>query len=298
MNTRRPEPVAAAGILNVYKEAGWTSHDVVARIRRLAGQKRVGHAGTLDPLAEGVLPILLGRATRLADAIQAGEKRYEAEVQLGVATRTDDAEGEVVASQPVPALDDERVEAALAGFRGTISQIPPAYSAIKVDGRRAYAVARRGGRPDLQARQVTISDLRLVERTVDRLVLAVRCSRGTYVRALARDLAASLGTVGHLARLVRTQVGPFGVQDALTLAHIQERGVDAALLPPEAALPDAPVYQASPAEAARLANGQAIDAHGLDTTRVRVHDDSGRLLCLAATDGDLLRPRIVLSEAG
>jgi tRNA pseudouridine55 synthase len=286
--------VRVAGILNVHKEAGWTSHDVVAKVRRLAGTKRVGHAGTLDPLAEGVLPVLLGRATRLADAIQAGEKRYRAWVQLGVATSTDDAEGEITARQPVPALGLADLESALGQFRGTISQVPPAYSAIKVNGQRAYAVARRGGAPELAARQVSIADLRLLDRADDCLVLDVACSKGTYVRALARDLAAALGTVGHLKRLLRTQVGPFRLADALTLAAIAQRGVDSALLPPEVALPDAPAYQAGPIETARLANGQPVSAAGLAADRVRVHDVSGRLVCLGSADGELLRPRILL----
>jgi tRNA pseudouridine55 synthase len=282
------------GILNVYKEAGWTSHDVVAKVRRLAGHKRVGHAGTLDPLAEGVLLVLLGRATRLAEAIQAGEKRYQAWIRLGLATSTDDAEGEVTATRPVPQLTSRDVEAALERFRGTITQVPPAYSAIKVDGRRAYALARRGETPALAARQVTITDLRLVQREADCLVLEVGCSKGTYVRSLARDLAAALGTVGHLDRLVRTQVGPFQLADALTLGCIAERGFLSVLLPPEAALPHAPVYPASSEDEGRLTHGQPVPARGLMSDWVRVHDASGRLVCVGSADGERLRPRIVL----
>ena len=274
----------SSAILNVHKEPGWTSHDVVAKVRRLAGQKRVGHAGTLDPLAEGVLPVLLGRATRLAETIQAGEKRYQAWVKLGVATTTDDAEGQIVARQPVPPLT--HVEGILGQFAGTIAQVPPAYSAIKVNGQRAYAVARRGDTPELAARQVTISELRLLEHADDCLVLEVACSKGTYMRALARDIAQALGTVGHLARLVRTQVGPFRLDDAVRLPLIR-------LLPPEAALPDAPVYRSPAAEAARLCNGQAVPFE-LAAPTIRVHDPSGRLICIGSSDGQLLRPRIVL----
>jgi tRNA pseudouridine55 synthase len=284
---------SSSGLLNVHKEPGWTSHDVVAKVRRLAGQKRVGHAGTLDPLAEGVLPVLLGRATRLADTLQSGEKRYQAWVQLGVATTTDDAEGEITSTSPIPALSTCQIEAALSQFRGTIRQVPPAYSAIKVNGQRAYALARRGDRPDLAARQVTITDLRLLEHGPDCLVLEVGCSKGTYVRSLARDVAAALGTIGHLTRLVRTQVGPFRLEDALTLSAIAERGVPAVLLSPEAALPAAPVYQANTADTARLRNGQPISSRLVAPT-VRVHEPSGRLVCVGSANGEMLRPRILL----
>jgi tRNA pseudouridine55 synthase len=277
----------SSGILNVHKEPGWTSHDVVARVRKLAGQKRVGHAGTLDPLAEGVLPVLVGRATRLADTIQAGEKRYQAWVKLGVATTTDDAEGEITARQPVPALSSSSVQPILGQFTGTITQVPPAYSAIKLNGQRAYAMARRGESPALAPRQVTISELRLLDATEDCLVLDVACSKGTYIRALARDIAKALGTVGHLTRLVRTQVGPFRLEDALRLPLLN-------LLPPEAALPDVPVYHADPPATARLLNGQAIASDGLRADLVRIHDTSGRLVCVGSADGERLRPRIML----
>ena len=271
----------------MYKEPGWTSHDVVAKVRRLTGQKRVGHAGTLDPLAEGVLPVLLGRATRLADAIQSGEKRYHAWLKLGVATTTDDAEGEIVARQRVPALSPSLVQSTLGQFTGTIAQVPPPYSAIKLNGQRAYALARRGQAAELAPRQVTISELRLFEATEDCLVLEVACSKGTYIRALARDIAQALGTVGHLTRLVRTQVGPFRLEEAVRLPLLE-------LLPPEVALPDAPVYQADTEAAARLLNGQTVASDGLLADLVRVHDPSGRLVCLGSSDGELLRPRIML----
>jgi tRNA pseudouridine55 synthase len=268
----------------VYKEGGWTSHDVVAKVRRLAGQKRVGHAGTLDPLAEGVLPVLLGRATRLTEAVQSGEKRYQAWIHLGVATSTDDAEGEITARQPVPPL--RHIETILGQFRGTIAQVPPSYSAIKVNGQRAYAMARRGDTVELAPRRVTISDLRLLDCSEDCLALEVACSKGTYIRALARDIALAMGTVGHLTRLVRTQVGPFRIEDALRLPEMK-------LLPPEVAVPDAPVYEADLADTARLTNGQAISS-ALVADTVRVHDPAGHLVCLGSADGHLLRPRIVL----
>jgi tRNA pseudouridine55 synthase len=267
---------------------------VVARVRRLAGQKRVGHAGTLDPMAEGVLPVLLGRATRLADFIQQGRKTYVATVQLGAATDTDDAEGSVVAESPIPQLSDAAIEVALERFRGDILQIPPQYSALKVAGRRAYAVARAGGEVDLVPRPITIDDLCLLGWSETELRLEVTCSKGTYIRALARDVAIALGTVGHLTALSRTQVGSFRLNDALTPDELAARGIGNALLPPTRALPDSSAYAANADEAARLANGQAVPIAGLRAEHVWVYDPSGPLVCLASADGTLLRPRLAL----
>jgi tRNA pseudouridine55 synthase len=274
------------GILNINKPSGWTSHDVVARVRRLSGQRRVGHAGTLDPLAEGVLVVMLGRATRLADLVQAGRKTYVARITLGSATSTDDAEGAVIAEAPVPAFD---IEPVLAHFRGDILQVPPAYSAIKVGGQRAYAVARRGEAVTLEARPVMIYDLRVLG--LEPLTLEVTCSRGTYIRSLARDIARALGTVGHLAHLVRTRVGPFALDDAVALDTLD---IDAALLPADAALPDAPVARLSLGEAQRIATGQSVPAAGLHGDAVRVYDPSSRLVCIARAEGDRLYPRLML----
>jgi len=274
------------GILNINKPCGWTSHDVVARVRRVAGERRVGHAGTLDPLAEGVLPVLMGRATRLADYIQAQPKTYVATIALGTATTTDDAEGSVVASAPVPAFD----AAVLEPFRGEIQQTPPAHSALKVDGQRAYAVARRGGAVKLEPRRVMIYDLRILSE--EPLILEVACSKGTYIRSLARDIAQALGTVGHLAHLVRTRVGPFLLSTAVTIDALD---VARALLPPDAAVPEAPVLTVAEPDLARVRNGLAIPAPpGLQAPAVWVYDPEGRLVCLAAADGHSLQPRIQL----
>jgi tRNA pseudouridine55 synthase len=265
----------------------------VARVRRLASQKRVGHAGTLDPLAEGVLPILLGRATRLADYIQQGRKTYLADVRLGAATTTDDAEGTVLSECAVPALSAELVNATLARFVGEIQQQPPRFSALKVDGQRAYAVARRGEEVDLAPRPVTIFALHLLAWSATQLKLDVTCSKGTYIRALARDIAVALGTVGHLTSLVRTAVGPFRLEEALTLEDVAARGVVASVLPASRALPDALRFNATADDAVRLANGQPIAA-GLRGGSVWVYDPSDKLVCLATSDGSLLRPRLVL----
>jgi len=282
------------GILNLNKPSGWTSHDVVARVRRLAGQKRIGHAGTLDPLAEGVLPVLLGRATRLADYIQAGRKTYRAVVCLGTATDTDDREGAVIATAAVPSLSVETLDHTLDRFRGDILQTPPQYSALKVDGRRAYAVARAGGSVDLAPRSVTIHDLRLLVQTSTELSLEVTCSKGTYIRALARDIATALGTVGHLASLVRTRVGAFTLEDSLTLDQIAELGVGQALLPASRAIPDAPAFHADQVQAFKIVNGQALPVEGLRADSVWVYDPLGLEICLATADGTSLRPRLAL----
>jgi tRNA pseudouridine55 synthase len=282
------------GILNVNKPLGWTSHDVVARIRRLAGQKRVGHAGTLDPQAAGVLPVLLGRATRLADFIQSGTKTYIAAIKLGEATETDDSEGTVSSVAPVPRLTDAVIHDALGQFRGEIFQTPPKYSALKVAGSRAYALARAGADVALAPRPVAIHDLALRDWTPDELTLEITCSKGTYVRALARDIAAALGTVGHLKALTRTRVGSFIIDDALTVEEIADRGVPNSLLPPDRAIADAPTFSADADEAARLRNGQPIAAQNLRSDSVWVYDPLGQPVCLASAVDGLLRPRIVL----
>jgi tRNA pseudouridine55 synthase len=245
-------------------------------------------------MAEGVLPVLLGRATRLAEVIQLGRKTYTATALLGASTDTDDAEGTVILEQPVPALTQALLETVLERFRGEILQTPPRYSALKVAGRRAYAVARAGGEVDLAPRPVSIYELRLVAWSPMELSFEVTCSRGTYIRALARDIAVELGTLGHLSALVRTRVGPFRIQDALGLDEIATHGVVYALLPASCALPDAQTYSATLDEALRLANGQLLPAAGLCTPCVWVYDPLGRLVCLASADGTLLRPRLAL----
>jgi tRNA pseudouridine55 synthase len=267
---------------------------VVAKVRGLAAQKRAGHAGTLDPIAEGVLPVLLGRATRLADFIQLGRKSYLATAHLGASTDTDDSEGTVIREQPVPSLTQALLETALDRFRGEILQTPPQYSALKVAGRRAYAVARAGGEVDLAPRRVSVYELQLLACSPTHLAFEVTCSRGTYIRALARDIAVALGTLGHLTGLVRTRVGPFRIEDALTIDDIATRGVDHVMLPASAALPDIPTYSATPDEALRLANGQTLPAAGLCAESLWVYDPLGKLVCLAAADGTLLRSRLAV----
>lgn len=282
------------GILVINKPTTWTSHDVVAKVRRLAQQKRVGHAGTLDPMAEGVLPILLGRATRLTEYIHNGHKTYRAVVQLGTATETDDAEGETTATQEVPPLTETLLENAFQKFRGEILQTPPRYSALKVGGQRAYNVARRGGALELKERPVSIYALRLLYWSQNKLTVEAECSKGTYIRSLARDIAAELGTVGHLACLLRIRVGPFTLEKAFSMEDLQARGITDALLPASAAIPDAPTFHATEEQARLLCNGQQIDVSQLAADAIWVYDPANRLIGLAAGDGARLRPRIAL----
>ncbi|MBV9580988.1 MAG: tRNA pseudouridine(55) synthase TruB [Chloroflexi bacterium] len=267
----------------------------MARVRRLAGQKRVGHAGTLDPLATGVLPILLGRATRLADFIQAGRKTYVAEIRLGTATETDDAEGSVIEQRPIPSLSQPEIKNILTQFTGEILQIPPKYSALKVAGRRAYALARAGGDVHLEPRPITVDTLHLLRFTDTTLTVEVTCSKGTYIRALARDIAARLDTVGHMSALARTRVGPFTRSEAVTVDDLASRGLPAVLLSPRRALPEAPAFTADAGAARMFMNGQPIGAcSGLRADHVWVYDPDGQLIGLAAADGQLLRPRMAL----
>ncbi|MDN6794523.1 MAG: tRNA pseudouridine(55) synthase TruB [Propionibacterium sp.] len=263
-----------SGLLVVDKDQGMTSHDVVSRVRRLAHTRKVGHAGTLDPMATGVLVLGINRATRLLTWVTGHAKAYDATMRLGVSTSTDDAEGEVSAAAGCPDLDDDDLEAALAPLRGDIEQVPSSVSAIKIDGRRAYALAREGVTVDIPARPVRVSRLEVVgaprEETiawegrplrVSDVDLHVECSSGTYVRALARDIGATLGVGGHLTRLRRTEVGSFTLSDAETLAELGARVEAGHPLPvidvgiaARAMFPDLVLEED---EAARFAHGQA-----------------------------------------
>jgi tRNA pseudouridine55 synthase len=223
-----PRPAtAASGLVIVDKPAGMTSHDVVARLRRLAGTRRVGHAGTLDPMATGVLVIGLEKATRLLGYLMLTEKEYTGTIRLGEATDTDDADGQVIARSPAGGVGAAALQPAIAALTGEIQQVPPGVSAIKVGGKRAYRLAREGQPPKLQARTVTVREftvqaIRHLDEVTD-VDVTVTCSSGTYIRALARDLGAALGVGGHLTALRRTRVGPYQAGSAHTLEELAER---------------------------------------------------------------------------
>jgi tRNA pseudouridine55 synthase len=229
MTSRSDADQAASGIVVIDKPAGWTSHQVVAKIRRLAGTRKVGHAGTLDPMATGVLVIGIGKATRLLGYLARTEKAYQATIRLGVSTVSDDADGDVTAMAGAQRVTDDQIETALAGLRGELMQVPSAVSAIKIDGVRSYARVRSGQDVVLAPRQVTISRLEVVGRrdvqadgiTIIDVDVLVECSSGTYVRALARDLGSILKTGGHITALRRTRGGAFNLEQAQTLEEAE-----------------------------------------------------------------------------
>jgi tRNA pseudouridine55 synthase len=282
-----PEP--ASGLVVVDKQAGMTSHDVVARVRRLAGTRKVGHAGTLDPMATGVLVLGLNRATRLLGHLTLTDKRYAATIRLGVSTTTDDAEGEVIATAPTGALTDEAVRQALEAFVGEIDQVPSAVSAIKIAGKRAYARVRDGEVVELPARRVTVHSLEVVSTSLGdaaEVDIEVHCSSGTYIRAIARDLGEALDVGGHLTALRRTAVGPFGIDSARTLDDLAE---SFAMTPiSEAVRAWFPVHAVDDADAAAVRVGRPLDLPLDVLTGVFAPD--GTFLALYEPSGDTARP--------
>jgi tRNA pseudouridine55 synthase len=255
---------AVTGWLVLDKPFDMTSTEAVARIKRLYVAQKVGHAGTLDPLATGILPIALGEATKTVPAIQDGRKVYRFAIRWGAETDTDDAEGKVVATSDIRPTRDE-VEAALPGFTGDIEQVPPAFSAVRIAGERAYDLARAGETVTLAPRRVTISALRLVEHGADESRFEMECEKGTYVRALARDLARALSTRGHVADLRRTAVGPFAEAGAVTLEAIEQAADRDALLRPLAeALAEVPEIRLDAGRAAAIRNGNPVLLTGRD----------------------------------
>jgi tRNA pseudouridine55 synthase len=304
------------GVLVIAKPAGPTSHDVVALVRRLAATKRVGHGGTLDPFASGVLPLFLGRATRLVEYHLGDRKGYRATVCFGASSTTDDLEGELTPTVGPPP-SRETVEAALAGFVGPISQRPPAYSAIKVAGRRAYAMARAGEHVELASREVTIHRLALLEwdgtdpeRPI--AVVDVECSAGTYIRALARDLGEAVDGAAYLGALIRTASGPFTLDGAVTLERAREAAADgvdrlaALLLPVDAGLDELPELVVTDDEVRAIARGQFVRPKTAETTAlssagtggpIRIRDTAGRLVAIATLNEGRLAPDKVLVES-
>lgn len=276
------------GLVVVDKAGGMTSHDVVSRVRRLAGTRKVGHAGTLDPMATGVLVLGVDRATRLLGHLMLTEKAYEATIRLGQVTTTDDAEGEVVAeaaADVVAALTEERVRTVLEAFVGDIDQVPTAVSAIKVDGKRAYARVRDGEQVELKARPVTIHDLTVHEVALPEVHVSVRCSSGTYIRAIARDAGQALGVGGHLTALRRTAVGAFDLAVARSLDVLAE---DFAVLPiAEAARASFACLDLDEADAADVRLGRKLDVEMSGLTAL--FDPSGEFLALYEPQGDRAR---------
>jgi len=264
------------GLVVVDKPAGITSHDVVSRVRRLAGTRKVGHAGTLDPMATGVLVLGLNRATRLLGHLTLTDKRYDATVRLGGTTTTDDADGDLVSSSPTDHLSEDDVRSALSSLVGEIDQVPSSVSAVKVDGRRAYARVRAGEEVELSARRVTIHAIDVVSLDLPDVKVAVHCSSGTYVRAIARDLGAALSVGGHLTALRRTAVGPFTLADARTIDELTESFTITPIA--DAARASFPALDLDVAQAADVRVGRRLDL-ALDTTTALFAPD-GEFLAL------------------
>lgn len=297
--TKPPPP--PPGLVIVDKDRGPTSHDVVGRLRRIMGTRRVGHAGTLDPMATGVLVVGIERATKLLGHLSLDTKAYTATVRLGTGTDTDDAEGEPLGEPADTAgVDEGAVRAALAPLTGDILQVPSAVSAVKIDGKRAYQRIRDGETVDIPARPVTVSVLELHGLRRDGgwldLDVAVECSSGTYVRALARDLGAALGTGGHLTALRRTRVGPFTLEHARTVAELAERpGLSLDLA---GAVGTAfPRRDLDADAAADVRFGRSLPAAGIAGT-YGVFGPDGAALALMADRGPVARPVVVLAAAG
>jgi len=306
---RRRKGLPIHGWLVLDKPQGMTSTQAVSRVRHLYGAQKAGHAGTLDPLATGVLPIAFGEATKTVPFVVEGNKQYRFTVRFGAATDTDDGDGTIVAtSDRRPTLPE--IEAALPSFVGEISQVPPRYSALKVGGARAYDLARDEEDFELAARPALIESLTLIDMPdPDHCVIEARCGKGTYVRALARDLGIALGSLAHVTELRRTRVGPFAEEAAISLAKLQELGHSAAgrdallsvLQPVETALDDIPALAIGGQDAARLKRGQPVLLRGRDAPILKgpVYATSrGTLVAVGEVSQGELRPTRVFNLPG
>ena len=279
------------GIFNIDKPVGMTSHDVVARVRRLAGQKRVGHTGTLDPAASGVLPITLGQATRVAEYLSESGKAYRATIRFGVVTDTYDADGQIVREAPVT-LTREEIAATIPGFLGEQLQRPPIYSALKRDGQRLYALARAGRDVTVEPRPIYIASLEIVDWTPPDLILDVECGKGTYIRSLAYDLGGRLGPGAHLAALIRTRSGPFTLAASVTLDTLAAAFAGGSwrdyCFAPDEALLDWRAAIVDEANEQRLRYGQPLRIPTHETTRAEIPGEPRPLLRAYSADGRFL----------
>jgi len=287
------------GILLLDKPAGLSSNAALQRVRRLLGAPKAGHVGSLDPLATGMLPICLGEATKVAGDITAARKCYLFTIALGSRTATGDMEGEVVEVQPVPKLTEAQVELALGRFRGSQSQVPPMYSALKRDGQPLYRLARAGITVERPPRSIEISELSIRALEAGRVQLTALCSKGTYIRVLAEDIARHLGTCGHVAALRRLYVEPFDGAPMLTLAEVEaacRAGAAPAMIAPDDALPEMPSVHLPAELARRVAHGEVVAAAAGVAGKVRLYDALGRFMGLGESDAlGRVRPRRLLA---
>lgn len=287
------------GFLNIDKPPGMTSHDVVAQVRRRARQLtrhevKIGHAGTLDPLASGVLVVCLGAAARLSDQVMHTTKRYCAVVHFGMTTETDDGEGDIVETRPLDGVDESAIRRALAGFVGEIDQTPPMYSAVKQGGRKLYELARAGKTVERAARRVRIDALTLLDWTPPLATLDVVCGSGTYIRSLARDLGENLGCGGHLAALTRTVSGAFRLEDSARLDDLlAAESWDGYIISPRAALPHWTFCRVDAAQASDLRHGRAIRREHQDAEKLLIEDESGALIAQVRVEDGWWKPEKV-----
>ncbi len=282
------------GVININKPLGITSHDVVYRLRRLLSIKKIGHTGTLDPDASGVLPMCIGRATKVADMLTAKDKQYIAEVTLGSATDTLDASG-VVTEMAEVSVSQEDIRRAVAEFVGDIEQIPPMYSAIKVDGKKLYELARDGVEIERRPRQVRIDNIEIldIELENNRFTMRVDCSKGTYIRTLCDDIGRSLGCFAHMSGLERTKSGIFDISASYTLEEVERmfgEGNISFLVPVDEIFAEFPRLTLSQRKAKLMCNGVRVSAQGIDDgTTYRVYDEGGRFLTISECDGGVLK---------
>lgn len=282
------------GILNINKPADWTSRDVVNRVQRLVRPAKAGHAGTLDPLATGVLVVCVGPATRLIEYVQRMPKRYLGTFQLGATSPSDDTELETTAIENAPIMEHEAIEAALPSFVGNIQQRPPAYSAIKLQGQKAYELARKGQEVALRARPVTIHSIDIVQYEYPELVLDISCGSGTYIRSLGRDLAERLGTGAVMSALERTAIGEFRVDEAPTPDEVMQHGVERYLRPANLAVASLPEIELTEGEIEAVHHGRSIPRFAGGAKEIAAIDASGNLVAvLVPRGGQAMGPKMV-----
>ena len=279
------------GIINVYKEKGFTSHDVVAKLRGIAGQKKIGHTGTLDPDAEGVLPVCLGKATKVCDLLTDKDKTYETVMLLGKETDTQDITGTVLKETDPSSLTQEEVLACIRSYIGEYDQMPPMYSALKVNGKKLYELAREGKVVERKTRKVMIYDISILEINLPRVRMSVKCSKGTYIRTLCHDIGASLGTGGCMEKLLRTKVSRFELKDSLRLSQIEEYKEQGKLmetvLPVDEIFADYPALTVNGRQAKPAYNGNPLKQEEFDQVYdgfVRIYDDAHRFIGLYKAD--------------
>lgn len=301
----RPKRAVVDGLLLLNKPAGMTSNQALQKVKRLLNARKGGHTGSLDPAATGMLPLCFGEATKVCAYLLDADKTYRVTARLGESTDTGDGDGEIIGSAPLPELDRDGWEALLANFLGEIQQIPPMYSALKKDGKRLYELARKGQTVEREPRPVRIHEIELLEASGTRLVLRVRCSKGTYIRTLVEDIAKAAGTVAYTARLHRESVGDFRAEDMLDLTGAQQaadsdpEALLERLIPPDKALATWPSCKVASADEERFCGGQIVPCEGDGAGMIRVYGADGRFLGIGDLAGDgNVAPKRIFSPAG